>query len=57
MLVRYADDSVAGFEDETDAKRLLADLRERLGKFALSLNPDKTRLIELGRFRAFQVLP
>ena len=52
MLVRYADDTVAGFEYETDAKRFLADLRERLEKFALSLHPDKTRLIEFGRFAA-----
>ena len=48
----YADDSVAGFEYETDAKRFLADLRERLEKFKLSLHPDKTRLIEFGRFAA-----
>jgi len=52
VLVRYADDTVAGFEYETDAKRFLADLRERLEKFALSLHPDKTRLIEFGRFAA-----
>jgi RNA-directed DNA polymerase len=52
VLVRYADDSVAGFEYETDAKRFLAELRERLEKFALSLHPDKTRLIEFGRFAA-----
>ena len=52
VLVRYADDTVAGFEHESDARRFLADLRERLEKFALSLNPDKTRLIEFGRFAA-----
>src|ERR1700730_3258533 len=52
VLVRYADDSVVGFEYETDAKRFLADLRERLEKFKLSLHPDKTRLIEFGRFAA-----
>jgi RNA-directed DNA polymerase len=50
VYVRYADDSVAGFEYESDAKRFLADLRERMEKFALSLHPDKTRLIEFGRF-------
>ena len=37
---------------EYDAKRFPADLRERLEKFALSLHPDKTRLIEFGRFAA-----
>ncbi len=40
---------VAGFEHESDAVRFLADLPERLEKFALSLHPDKTRLIEFGR--------
>ena len=52
ILVRYADDIVAGFEHEADAERFLADLRERLEKFALSLHPDKTRLIEFGRHAA-----
>ena len=50
VYVRYADDSVAGFEYEHDAKCFLVDLRERMEKFALSLHPDKTRLIEFGRF-------
>ena len=52
VFVRYADDTVAGFEYESDAKRFLANLRERLEKFALSLHPEKTRLIEFGRFAA-----
>ncbi len=43
---------VAGFEHEDDAQRFLADLRERLEKFALTLHPDKTRLIEFGRSAA-----
>ena len=50
--MRYADDIVAGFEHESDAERFLAELRERLEKFALSLHPDKTRLIEFGRHAA-----
>ena len=50
--MRYADDIVAGFEHESDAVRFLAELRERLEKFALSLHPDKTRLIEFGRHAA-----
>lgn len=49
IYVRYADDTVAGFEHKSDAERFLAELRERLEKFALSLHPDKTRLIEFGR--------
>ena len=52
ILVRYADDILAGFEHEGDAERFQAELRERLEKFALSLHPDKTRLIEFGRHAA-----
>ena len=47
-----ADDLVAGFEHQADAERFLAALRERLESFALSLHPDKTRLIEFGRYAA-----
>lgn len=49
IIVRYADDFIVGFEHEADARRFLDELRERLRKFALSLHPDKTRLIEFGR--------
>ena len=52
IVVRYADDLVVGFEREGDAHRFLDAMRERLGEFALSLHPDKTRLIEFGRFAA-----
>jgi RNA-directed DNA polymerase len=52
ILVRYADDFIVGFQHESDARRFLDALRERLGKFALSLHPEKTRLIEFGRFAA-----
>ena len=52
IVVRYADDLVVGFEHEGDARRFLDAMRERLGEFALSLHPDKTRLIEFGRFAA-----
>ena len=50
VFVRYADDSVCGFEYEADAQRFHADLQQRMEKFALSLHPDKTRRIEFGRF-------
>ena len=43
---------VVGFEHEDDARRFLDAMRERLEEFALSLHPDKTRLIEFGRFAA-----
>ncbi|HEV7808186.1 MAG TPA: reverse transcriptase domain-containing protein [Solirubrobacteraceae bacterium] len=52
ILVRFADDFVAGFERRDDAERFLADLRERFAKFNLELAADKTRLIEFGRFAA-----
>lgn len=52
VIVRYADDFVMGFQHRTDAERLLADLRERFAKFGLQLHPEKTRLIEFGRFAA-----
>jgi RNA-directed DNA polymerase len=52
VIVRFADDVVAGFEHQGDARRFLADLRERFAKFSLELHPDKTRLIEFGRFAA-----
>ena len=51
-IVRYADDFVMGFESETDARRMLADLKDRLAKFGLALHEDKTRLIEFGRLPA-----
>ena len=52
IVVRYADDTVVGFERADDAQRFLMALRERLEKFSLTLHPDKTRLIEFGRFAA-----
>jgi RNA-directed DNA polymerase len=52
ILTRFADDYVAGFQHRDDAERFLADLRDRFAKFGLELHPDKTRLIEFGRFAA-----
>jgi group II intron reverse transcriptase/maturase len=52
IIVRFADDLVAGFEHRDDAQRFLADLRERFARFGLELHPEKTRLIEFGRFAA-----
>ena len=52
ILVRFADDYVAGFEHREDAERFLADLRERFAEFNLELADEKTRLIEFGRFAA-----
>ena len=50
ICVRYADDFVIGFREESDARRCLAALRERFTKFGLELHPEKTRLIEFGRY-------
>jgi RNA-directed DNA polymerase len=52
ILTRFADDYVAGFEHREDAERFLADLRDRFAQFGLELHPEKTRLIEFGRFAA-----
>jgi RNA-directed DNA polymerase len=52
IILRYADDIIVGFEHETDARRFLDMLRARLEKFALTLHPEKTRLIEFGRYAA-----
>jgi hypothetical protein len=50
--VRFADDSVLGFEYRSDAGQFYKDLRDRFSKFCLELHPEKTRLIEFGRFAA-----
>ena len=52
IILRYADDTVVGFEHEADARRFLDMMRARLEEFALSLHPEKTRLIEFGRHAA-----
>jgi RNA-directed DNA polymerase len=52
IVVRYADDAVLGFKHKDDAERFLREARERLAKFGLELHPEKTRLIEFGRFAA-----
>ncbi len=52
IVIRYADDIVVGFEHEADARRFWDAMRERLEEFSLSLHPEKTRLIEFGRFAA-----
>jgi group II intron reverse transcriptase/maturase len=52
VIVRYADDAVLGFQHRHEADWFLEQLRERLGKFGLELNSEKTRLIEFGRYAA-----
>ena len=52
IVTRFADDFVVGFEHLGDAKQFLRGLRERFAKFNLELHPEKTRLIQFGRFAA-----
>jgi RNA-directed DNA polymerase len=52
IIVRFADDYIVGFEHRVDAQRFLDELRDRLAKISLELAPEKTRLIEFGRFAA-----
>jgi len=49
FMVRYADDAVLCFEREDDARRVLAVLPKRLGRFGLTLHPEKTRLVPFTR--------
>ena len=48
-LIRYCDDFIIGFEREDDARRVMNVLGKRLGRFGLSLHPDKTRLLPFRR--------
>jgi len=52
VIVRYADDIVVGMDKQSDAKSFLQAMRARLAQFTLTLHPDKTRVIEFGRFAA-----
>ncbi len=54
IMVRYADDIILGIQHEKDARRFWDAMRDRLREFSLSLHPEKTRLIEFGRFAADQ---
>jgi len=54
VVIRYADDSVVGFQHEREARMFLEELKERLRLFDLTLHPRKTRLIRFGRFAAKQ---
>ena len=50
VVIRYADDTILGFQHQADADRFLENLQARLRKFGLELHPDKTRLVEFGRY-------
>lgn len=52
IAVRYADDFIVGFQYQSDAEQFLEELRKRLSSFSLELHPEKTRLIEFGRYAA-----
>jgi RNA-directed DNA polymerase len=52
IMVRFADDVVLGFENRDEAESLRRELQEQLRKAGLELHPEKTRMIEFGRFAA-----
>ena len=52
IVVRFADDTIVGFQHKSDAERFLKELKARFLKFGLELHPGKTRLIEFGRYAA-----
>jgi RNA-directed DNA polymerase len=52
IVVRWADDFVVGFQHQSDAERFHKELAERFAKFRLKLHPEKTRVIEFGRYAA-----
>jgi group II intron reverse transcriptase/maturase len=54
IVIRYADDTIVGFQHEHEARAFLDDLEERMRQFELALHPDKTRLIRFGRHAAKQ---
>lgn len=47
-LVRYADDYVACFNREEEARRFLTEMQERLNQFGLEVEPSKTVLLRFG---------
>jgi group II intron reverse transcriptase/maturase len=49
IVIRYADDTIVGFQHEYEARAFLEDLEQRLRLFDLTLHPAKTRLIRFGR--------
>jgi hypothetical protein len=52
IVVRFCDDFIVGFQHRFDAEQFLVELKERFQKFSLELHPEKTRLIEFGRYAA-----
>lgn len=52
VVVRFADDFIVGFQRWSDAEQFVRDLKDRFQRFNLTLHPEKTRLIEFGRFAA-----
>jgi hypothetical protein len=57
IVIRYADDSIVGFQHGHEAKAFLHDLQERMREFELALHPAKTRLPRFGRQDNLLALP
>jgi len=49
-LIRYCDDFVCCFQNKWEAEKFYGDLIERFAKFGLEIAPDKTKILEFGRF-------
>jgi len=52
FMVRYADDSIVGFANKSDAVRYMKSLPKRLAKYGLKLHPEKTKLIEFNPYKS-----
>jgi group II intron reverse transcriptase/maturase len=52
IVVRFADDFIVGFEHRREAEQFLVELKQRFAQFGLELHPEKTRLVEFGRWAA-----
>jgi group II intron reverse transcriptase/maturase len=49
FLIRFADDFIIGCELESDAERVMAVLPKRFGRYGLTIHPEKTKLVKIGR--------
>lgn len=52
IVVRYADDTIVGFQAEDEARAFLSAMQDRMTQFGLAVHPQKTRLIQFGRYAA-----
>jgi RNA-directed DNA polymerase len=48
--IRFADDAVLCFQYKEDAEKVMEVLPKRFAKYGLTIHPEKTRLLEFGRY-------